>query len=195
MRVERLTADDYFREALAVLGEQGSQAMTIASLCERLEVTKGSFYHHFGGMPGFVEQLLAYWEREHSDRLIRLSKTQPDPTLRITTLTEMGVNLPHTSESAIRAWGRSTPDVAEVIARVDKRRERHVVDAIAALGIDRPRARLLGRIAIDLLVGIQTREVPPDPKRIRQMLEEITKLVFLEADPELVLRVRELAGR
>jgi AcrR family transcriptional regulator len=195
MRVERLTADDYFREALAVLGEQGSQAMTIASLCERLEVTKGSFYHHFGGMPGFVEQLLAYWEREHSDRLIRLSKTQPDPTLRITTLTEMGVNLPHTSESAIRAWGRSTPDVAEVIARVDKRRERHVVDAIAALGIDRPRARLLGRIAIDLLVGIQTREVPPDPKRVRQMLEEITKLVFLEADPELVLRVRELAGR
>jgi AcrR family transcriptional regulator len=195
MRVERLTADDYFREALAVLGEQGSPAMTIASLCERLEVTKGSFYHHFGGMPGFVEQLLAYWEREHSDRLIRLSKTQPDPTLRITTLTEMGVNLPHTSESAIRAWGRSTPDVAEVIARVDKRRERHVVDAIAALGIDRPRARLLGRIAIDLLVGIQTREVPPDPKRVRQMLEEITKLVFLEADPELVLRVRELAGR
>jgi AcrR family transcriptional regulator len=192
--MERLTADDYFREALAVLGEQGSQAMTIASMCDRLDVTKGSFYHHFGGMPGFVEQLLAYWEREHSERLISISRAQPDAALRIGGLTEMAVNLPHASESAIRAWGRSNPEVAEVTARVDKRRERHVVDAIAALGIDRPRSRLLGRIAMDLLVGIQVREVPPDPKRVRQMFEEINKLVFLEADPELVERVRQASG-
>jgi AcrR family transcriptional regulator len=192
--MERLTADDYFREALAVLGEQGSNAMTIASMCDRLDVTKGSFYHHFGGMPGFVEQLLTYWEREHSERLIAISRAQPDPTLRILGLTEMAVHLPHASESAIRAWGRSNPEVAEVTARVDKRRERHVVDAIAALGIDRPRSRLLGRIAIDLLIGIQVREVPPDPKRVRQMFEEINKLVFLEADPELVDRVRAASG-
>ena len=39
---------------------------------------------------------------------------------------------------------------------------------------------------MNLLIGIQTREVPPDAKQIRQMLEEITKLVFLEADPALV---------
>jgi AcrR family transcriptional regulator len=194
-RMERLRADDYFPEALALLGEQGSQALTIASLCDRLDVTKGSFYHHFGGMPVFVEQLLAYWEQEHSERLITISQAQPDPTLRLGTLAEMAVNLPHTSESAIRAWGRSHPDVAEVVERVDKRRERHCVDAVLALGIDRPRARLLGRIAIDLLVGIQTREVPPDPKRVRQMFEEITKLVYLEADPELARRVSELAGR
>ena len=189
--MERLTADDYFREALAVLGEQGSQAMTIASLCERLEVTKGSFYHHFGGMPSFVDQLLAYWEREHSERLIAISRAQPDPTLRIATLTEMAVNLPHASESAIRAWGRSNPDVGEVTARVDKRRERHVVDAIAAIGVDRGRARLLGRIAVDLLIGIQQREVPPDLKRVRQMYEEITKLAMLEADPTLARRARQ----
>jgi AcrR family transcriptional regulator len=187
--MERLGAADYYREALGVLGEQGSQALTIAALCDRLAVTKGSFYHHFGGMPAFVEQLLAYWEEEHSERLIAISRSQPEPTLRITTLTDLAVNLPHASESAIRAWGRSNPDVAQVVERVDKRRERHVVDAIAALGIDRGRARLLGRICVDLLVGIQTREVPPDPKRIRQLFEEVQRLVFLEVDPELVDRV------
>jgi AcrR family transcriptional regulator len=192
--MERLTADDYFREALAVLGELGSQALTIASLCDRLQVTKGSFYHHFGGMPTFVDELLAYWEREHSERLIAISRAQPDPTLRITTLTEMAVNLPHASESAIRAWGRSNPEVAEVTARVDRRRERHVVDAIAAIGVDRTKARLLGRIAVDLLIGIQQREVPPDLKRVRQMYEEITKLVMLEADPSLARRAREAIG-
>jgi AcrR family transcriptional regulator len=193
-RAERLTAEDYFREALTVLSEYGSEAMTIAVLCERLEVTKGSFYHHFGGMPGFVTQLLAYWESEHSDRLIAISKAQPDPTLRITTLTELGVGLPHGSEAAIRAWGRSNSEVAEATARVDKRRERHVVDAVAALGIDRPRARLLGRIAVNLLVGTQQREFPVDLRRLRQMFDEVNKLVFLEADPDLVARLMELTG-
>jgi AcrR family transcriptional regulator len=194
-RADRLTAEDYFREALAVLGEYGSEGMTIAVLCERLEVTKGSFYHHFGGMPTFVSQLLIYWESEHSDRLIAISRAQPDPTLRITTLTELGVGLPHDSEAAIRAWGRSNQEVAEAMARVDKRRERHVVDAVAALGIDRARARLLGRIALNLMVGTQQREHPVDVKRLRQMFEEINKLIFLEADPVAVARLMELTGR
>ena len=131
--MERLTPEDYFREALAVLGEYGSEALTIAMLCDRLGVTKGSFYHHFGAMPNFVTQLLEYWEREHSERLIKISKAQPDPTLRITMLTDMGVGLPHAPEAAIRAWGRSSPEVAEATTRVDKKRERHLIDAVSAL--------------------------------------------------------------
>jgi AcrR family transcriptional regulator len=193
--LERLTPEDYFREALAILGESGSEAMTIALLCDRLEVTKGSFYHHFGGMPGFVTQLLDYWEREHSERLIKISRAQPDPTLRIFTLTEMGVGLPHASEAAIRAWGRSSPDVAEATERVDRRRERHLVDSVTALGIDRQRARVLARIGLSVLIGVQQREHPVDLKRLRQMFEEVNKLVFLEADPELVARLMEITGR
>jgi AcrR family transcriptional regulator len=192
--VERLSAEDYFREALAVLGEYGSEAMTIAVLCERLEVTKGSFYHHFGGMPGFIAQLLAFWESEHSERLIAISKAQPDPALRMTILIDLAVGLPHAPEAAIRAWGRSNLEVAEATSRVDKRRERHVTDAVAALGVDRPRARLLTRISLGLLIGTQQRENPVDLKRLRRMFEEVNKLVFLEADPELVARLVAVNG-
>jgi AcrR family transcriptional regulator len=192
--VERLTPEDYYREALAVLGDYGSEALTIAVLCERLGITKGSFYHHFGGMPGFVTQLLDYWEREHSERLIMMSKAQPDPTLRMLNLTEIGLGLPHASEAAIRAWARSSPEVAEVTERVDRRRERHLVDAISALGIDRAQARVLARIALNVLVGVQQREHPVDLKRLRQMFEEINKLVFLEADPDLVARLLDAAA-
>jgi hypothetical protein len=69
------------------------------------------------------------------------------------------------------------------------------VDAVSALGIDRPRARVLARIALNVLVGVQQREHPVDLKRLRQMFEEVNKLVFLEADPELVARVMEVASR
>lgn len=183
--MERLSTADYFREALLVLEEWGSEALTIATLCDRLAVTKGSFYHHFGSMPNFVAQLLAFWESEHSERLIAVSRAQRDPAARIALLIDLGVGLPHGSEAAIRGWGRSNADVAEVTARVDRRRERHLVDAIAAVGVDRAQARVLGRLALNLLVGAQQRERPVDLKRLRQGFEEVKRLILLEADPRL----------
>jgi hypothetical protein len=45
-----------------------------------------------------------------------------------------------------------------------------------------------------LLIGTQQREQPVDLKRLRQMYEEIQRLVFLEADPRLVARLRRVAG-
>lgn len=191
----RLSADDYFRVALDVLGEAGSEAMTIAVLCDRLEVTKGSFYHHFGGLQGFVEGLLAYWESEHSERLIALSKAQPDVTLRFANLTLLGVALPHAPEAAMRAWGRSNPEVAEVVARVDRRRERHIVDSVVALGVERSRARLFTRMALNILIGTQMREHPVDTKRLQQAFEVLNHVVFAEADPGLVARLADhIAG-
>lgn len=192
--MERLTAEDYYREAFAILGEYGSDAMTIAVLCERLDVTKGSFYHHFGSMPGFVAALLQFWEAEHSDRLIAISRAQPDPALRITTLTEIAVGLPHGPEAAIRAWGRSNAEVAETTERVDRRRERHLVDALSALGIERSTGRLLARMAMSMLIGTQQREHPVDLRRLRLMFEELNRLVFAEADPKLLARFIAASG-
>jgi len=93
------------------------------------------------------------------------------------------------------AWGRSSPDVAAVVERVDQHRERHVVESLEALGLPADRARTFARLALDLLIGIQTREVPPSPTRARELLQEIERIVFVEADPELLARVRERAGR
>jgi AcrR family transcriptional regulator len=52
--------EDYFHAALDILTDFGPESLTAARLCERLNVTKGSFYHHFQGMDDFVESL-AVW--------------------------------------------------------------------------------------------------------------------------------------
>lgn len=180
--MERLAADDYFEAALAVLGEAGSEALTINALCQRLGITKGSFYHHFGGMPAFVTALLEYWEREYSDRLVDASRAITDADARVDALREVAVHLPHATEAALRAWGTSHPEVAATVERVDKRRERHLTDAVAAAGVARPRARVLGRMGMTLLVGVQAREQRPvDLRKVRQVFDELKKLIYLEA--------------
>ena len=62
----RLGREAYFTASFALLGAEGPEALTIAALCKRLKVTKGSFYHHFSGMPQFTEALLRHWEDEHA---------------------------------------------------------------------------------------------------------------------------------
>ena len=105
--VERLDVQDYFEVGLDLLAEGGLASVTIANLCERLGVTKGSFYHHFAGGPDFQQRLLTYWSEDRVHHLIEMVESTPDPLDRITLMKRMAVELHHEAESAIRAWARS----------------------------------------------------------------------------------------
>lgn len=185
----RLVAQDYFREALEVLADQGSEALTIAAVCDALSVTKGSFYHHFGSLSGFVDQLLPYWENLRSSRLVVRSRPPQDPRQKLGALIEVAIALPHATEAAMRAWGWRRPDVALAVERVDARRERQVTGMIAAVGIDRATARTVSRIMLDVVISAQQRESPVDAYRLRKTLEECSRLVALEVNPRLAQRV------
>ena len=39
--------EDWLEQGLAVLVQAGVEALTIDGMCQRLGVTKGSFYYHF----------------------------------------------------------------------------------------------------------------------------------------------------
>lgn len=191
---ETRTSTDFVAAALDLLAESGSEGLTIAALCARLQVTKGSFYHHFDGVPAFVTALLEYWETEHSDRLIALSAATPDPIERLGVLTGIALALPHAAESAIRAWARSNAEVAEVQLRVDAHRETHLTDAFRALGISRPVALLQARMALALLVGAQSRP-PVSPRELRAMFVRLTDAFLGDLSPADAHRLKAaLAG-
>jgi hypothetical protein len=137
-------------------------------------------------MPHFVTQLLSFWEAEHSERLVAVSRSRREPGARIASLFELAVGLPHGSEAALRAWGRSNREVAAATDQVDRKRERYLVSAITAVGVERSRARVLARLALDALIGAQQRESPVDAKRLHQLFGEVTRLIELDADPRLV---------
>jgi AcrR family transcriptional regulator len=158
--------------ALDVLAEAGSEGLTISELCSRLGVTKGSFYHHFSGMPEFVTALLEFWEEQRSRRLIEASAAVPDPEARFELLSDIAVGLPHEAEAALRAWGRSNAEVRAVVERVDQARERHLAESLMLFGLSAEVAELRAHISVAILVGTQQRENPVDVERLRAMLED-----------------------
>jgi AcrR family transcriptional regulator len=65
----RLGLDDWIQAGFALLAEEGIKALKIDRLCDRLGVTKGSFYWHFDGMPSYRATLIQSWgELRDEDR-------------------------------------------------------------------------------------------------------------------------------
>ena len=172
MVVEPRTPTDYFEVALDLLAEGGPKAVTIAALCQQLEVTKGSFYHHFSGVPDFMRQLLGYWEqrgREAGEQAFEAA----DPLQRLTFAKLAGTyGLHHEAESAIRALARADLYADEVVRRVDQTREDQLAKGFEEAGIRQREARVLARIGIAILVGTQQRDRPVDRKRLQELFDE-----------------------
>src|SRR5581483_2539749 len=60
----RLGADDWLRAALDIMVEEGISGVKIQRLCDRLGVTKGSFYWHFRDLDDFLGELARRWAEE-----------------------------------------------------------------------------------------------------------------------------------
>ncbi|GAA3097037.1 TetR/AcrR family transcriptional regulator [Streptosporangium carneum] len=127
------TEQDWLDEGLAILAVQGVPALTIELLCERLGLTKGSFYHHFRGMPAYRAALLEHFERRFTTEFIEaVESAAPAPaTVRLERLLDLvaGSGDSPALEVAVRAWAQQDDLARAVQERVDRRR----IDYLSAL--------------------------------------------------------------
>jgi AcrR family transcriptional regulator len=170
---EGLNRAAYCLAGLDLLAERGHNGLTVAALCERLGVTKGSFYHHFRDFSAFVDDLLDYWATEHAARLIALSESLTDTQERFELLLQIAIGLPHGAEAAIRAWSWSNEAVARVQRRVDQSRLTHLTRSAAEAGNSPERARLMATISLSTLIGLQQLERPAQREAFDEVFSQL----------------------
>lgn len=140
----RVGVDDWIRAGYALLAEEGIKALKIDRLCERLGVTKGSFYWHFDGMPSYRSALIAAWaELRDEDRLDFDDMGDLSPRERLAAMMSALVSPRHwTLERAMREWARSDPAVADSVRESDRRVVLAVRQAFLDHGFDAEEADL-----------------------------------------------------
>jgi AcrR family transcriptional regulator len=191
-----LDPEAYFAAAYGILGEIGSEGITIHALCERLGVTKGSFYHHFSSLEAFVAAFAAYWEAGFTARLV-IYDAEPDRIARTELMLNATAALAHGPEAALRSWSVSEPIISAAIDRIDAAGEGAVARLVALFLDDPEEVGLIAHLGVSLAVGMQHRAPPIDIDRYLQALALWARL-SLPIDVEVVVtpkgrmaRVRE----
>lgn len=157
----RITRDDWIAEGFRVLVSEGDGALTVDHLCTRLDRSKGSFYHHFDGRPGFVRDLLETWERQATDRLIETGQSDAPVEDRLRAVNRQASELKNSGlERAIRGWAAREPEAARVQDRVDRRRLAFLEELCAERMGPGEAASRMARVIQLVFVGAQHLDPP-----------------------------------
>lgn len=164
---------------LALLAEEGPDAVRVEVLAQRLGVTRGGFYRQFTGRADLVDAMLDEWEQRSVDEVRARVESEggdvPSKVKRAGMLTFSPELVP--LDLAVRDWARRDADVATRLRRVDNRRieflrELLTTDAVSA---DEVEARAL--LAFSLAIG--THLIAADHPTTRQrVLRDATRLLL-----------------
>ncbi|TDD84777.1 TetR/AcrR family transcriptional regulator [Actinomadura darangshiensis] len=177
-------ATAWLEEGLALLAEQGAPAVTLDRMCERMGMSKGAFYHHFGSMPKFRTRLLSHYEDRYTTAIIDVVEEAGDLPARekLERLTAEAVNDTGPGlEIAVRAWAKQDPEAAAMQQRVDARRIEYLRGLCESAGHASP-VQMATLLYLVLIGGAHL--MPPLPAAGKhEIYELLLPLMDLGEDP------------
>lgn len=134
----RLSVDDWIQAGFALLADGGPNALHVDRLCERLGVTKGSFYWHFADLHAYRTALLEAWgSLQDLDRQRFENSRDVEPRQRLRDMMSAVVRPQQWAlERAMRVWALTDGAVAANVRRSDSRVLRAVYQAFIDAGFD-----------------------------------------------------------
>ncbi len=151
----RLVKQDWLEEGFRLLSEFAQDRLRIAYLCERLKVTRGSFYHHFKSIDDYISTLLEEWAKRNTNELIQQSRQAQAPDEKMAILNQMIFTTDQSIEAAIRSWSFYHPVVKSHLEQVDQKRLAFLIDVFQAMGLSLNDAKLQAELEYGTLIGLQ----------------------------------------
>ena len=120
--MRRLNREAWITGALAMLDAQPEQVLSIERLARRLQVTRGSFYHHFANRRALVDALLLRWEQTYTTAVIEQASRANSARGRLERYLALTASMQPGRERALRRWADREQAVATTLRRVDAAR-------------------------------------------------------------------------
>ncbi len=157
-RTGSLGREDWIRAAIDAVVAGGPEALRIERLCAELEVTKGSFYHHFANRDALVEAMAGYWARTQPEMVIGLlGELGEAPLAKLKLLVRLFTDLEiGTRDHAMRAFAASDPRIAAAVDEADRLVLATLERILLGLGLEARDAKAFARIMMFSAIGFYT---------------------------------------
>jgi AcrR family transcriptional regulator len=132
----RLNRQDWIDAGIELLAASGIGSVTVESLASRLNITRGSFYHHFSDREDLLKAMLQYWAEEGTYSVReQVASLGLDPSNTLLVLLRM-IRTSGAAEldAPVRAWALHDEMAGRVLAEVDGVRLETIRDQFFALG-------------------------------------------------------------
>lgn len=153
MEPPSLTPEDWLNRALTDLKERGHGALKAQPLAKALNVTRGSFYHHFESLEAFHAAVIAHWSAQSSGQVIRAARETADPRKALDDLLQRTFRSGEALERAIRAWSTVQPLVATAVEKVDHERIAVTEALLVRGGVPRSTAKARAQLLYWAAIG------------------------------------------
>ena len=172
--MKKIEKEDWYTTGLAILEKEGFSRITIENLCLELSITKGSFYHHFGNIDGYIESLMKYWLQKNTISFIEKSETGDNtPVRKFEMLLNTVTQSSYSAEQVIRAWSYSNPIVKKFVAKTDELRLSYITSLNETEGLENQMAHNMAVLKYAILIGMQ--QLSPDSYKTQ--LKEIYSML------------------
>ncbi|WP_298922497.1 TetR/AcrR family transcriptional regulator [uncultured Roseobacter sp.] len=176
----RFSKDDWLKAGLAQLANLGPDGVKLANLCNAQGRTTGAFYFHFKDHAAFISDLIAYWEKTHTDDVMAASGAQADQ------LNMLVMDLDHRVEIAMRLFGYRNRTVGTKLAAIDAKRIDFLTSLHAQSGaIEAVSARDLAELEYAAFVGAQMiwqNDLPMQGKKLGAAFDSLVE-TYLKGAP------------
>ncbi|MFQ1702569.1 TetR/AcrR family transcriptional regulator [Loktanella agnita] len=176
METASLTSDDWLELALAELKDYGYVALKAQPLAKKLNVTRGSFYHHFESLENFHAAVISHWSDRSSGQIIQTAQTANDCHKALDELLQKVLNSGEELERAVRSWSTVQASVAEAVHRVDQERIKVAETLLIDGGVSKSAAAVRAKLLYWAAIG---RLMLPFPANNRLSQDEISDFATL----------------
>jgi len=175
----RLSRQAWIDAVLGALVDGGIEAVRIDRLCEKLGVTKGSFYHHFASRDDLLEAVTDYWAHTQTAEVLGLvAPSQGDAVAKLNAVTLLASRRDiGRRDHAMRIWGAVDARAARAVKAADAVMVDLVEKTLADAGVPRDEVKPLARVLFFTALGAYNAPTLADEASRRAVNRYLLRLV------------------
>jgi AcrR family transcriptional regulator len=182
----RLTRQNWIDAAMELLAVAGIGAVTVDRLASNLNITRGSFYHHFSDREDLLRAVLEHWAEQWTYAIrdqVTVLGLDPGTTLLalMKAIRSYGAG---EYDAPFRAWALHDPLAREVVKRVDEVRLSFIRGQFEALGFTGLEAENRARLFLYYEMAAPAMFAGPTPEQDEQLLLERHRFLTAVTDKD-----------